>query len=115
MSSSAGLQEQSDEWQIAKRYFSLYFIPLIPMGDEMDMERYWTALGKQRRLEGFAMSEIMIARRCAGEESSACPESEAHREGSGIPDPQSPGRRLRNGMDGHRCRQLDGCIRRSPQ
>ncbi len=28
---------------------------------EKDMEHYWTALGKQRRLEGFAMSEIMIA------------------------------------------------------
>ena len=28
---------------------------------EKDMENYWTALGKQRRLEGFSMSEIMIA------------------------------------------------------
>ena len=25
------------------------------------MENYWTALGKQRRLEGFSMSEIMVA------------------------------------------------------
>jgi hypothetical protein len=28
---------------------------------EKDMENYWTALGKQRRVEGFSMSEIMIA------------------------------------------------------
>ena len=28
---------------------------------EKDMENYWTALGKQRRPEGFSMSEIMIA------------------------------------------------------
>ncbi|MCX6566956.1 MAG: hypothetical protein NTW38_11145 [Candidatus Aminicenantes bacterium] len=28
---------------------------------EKEMENYWTALGKQRRIEGFSMSEIMIA------------------------------------------------------
>jgi hypothetical protein len=28
---------------------------------EKDMESYWTALGKERREEGFTMSEIMIA------------------------------------------------------
>jgi hypothetical protein len=28
---------------------------------EKEMEEYWTALGRQRREEGFTMSEIMIA------------------------------------------------------
>jgi len=28
---------------------------------EKDMESYWTSLGRQRRREGFSMSEIMIA------------------------------------------------------
>lgn len=28
---------------------------------EKEMEDYWTALGRQRRLEGFLMSEIIIA------------------------------------------------------
>ena len=28
---------------------------------EKDMEVYWTSLGKQRRREGFSMSEIMVA------------------------------------------------------